>query len=246
MVRKQPSKKSSRQIIRWRSHEPSRLETFSDAVFAFAVTLIIVSLEVPKTFNELFETMKGFVAFAACFFILFQVWSGQNNFFRRYGLTDGYTTSLNGILLFFILVYTYPLKFLFVLLFSDGTFNDHGQTVQMITVGQVPRLMYIYHIGYIIIYLLFYLMYRNAKSRAHELELTPVEIYETVSSKDINLINVGVGLVAILATLILPERLKGTSGMIYFLLPFTYSLWFSFRGRKRRRLYGEVTERFSS
>ena len=44
-----------------------RVEAFSDAVFAFAVTLVIVSLEVPKTFDELFETMKGFLSFGCCF-----------------------------------------------------------------------------------------------------------------------------------------------------------------------------------
>ncbi|HZX59792.1 MAG TPA: TMEM175 family protein, partial [Mucilaginibacter sp.] len=82
--------------IRWRSHEPTRLETFSDAVFAFAVTLIIVSLEVPKSFDELFETMKGFVAFGCCFAILFLIWNSQNIFFRRFGIVDGYTTALNG------------------------------------------------------------------------------------------------------------------------------------------------------
>src|SRR5471030_2537091 len=91
--------------IEWRSHEPSRLETFSDAVFAFAVTLIIVSLEVPKSFNELFEVMKGTLSFAACFAILFQIWNDQNLFFRRYGLHDSWTVALNGMLLFMVLVY---------------------------------------------------------------------------------------------------------------------------------------------
>src|ERR1700679_3570039 len=86
--------------IEWRSHEPSRLETFSDAVFAFAVTLIIVSLEVPKSFTELYETMKGTLSFAACFATLFQIWNQQNLFFRRYGLNDAWTAALNGMLLF--------------------------------------------------------------------------------------------------------------------------------------------------
>src|SRR5579872_6252727 len=118
--------------IRWRSHEPTRLETFSDAVFAFAVTLIIVSLEVPKSFDELFETMKGFVAFGACFGILFLIWNSQNIFFRRYGLVDAYTTFLNGVLLFLVLTYTYPLKFLFTLLFSaDNTYLSNGVKLSM-------------------------------------------------------------------------------------------------------------------
>src|SRR5256885_105547 len=139
--------------IRWRSHEPSRLETFSDAVFAFAVTLIIVSLEVPKSFDELFETMKGFVSFGVCFALLFLIWNNQNIFFRRFGLADAYVTFLNGVLLFLVLIYTYPLKFLFTLIFSgDNTYLSHGEKLSMIRTDQVPTLMYVYNTGYVLIY----------------------------------------------------------------------------------------------
>ncbi len=42
-------KPQSKDRIQWRSHEPARIETFSDAVFAFAISLLIISLsEIPK------------------------------------------------------------------------------------------------------------------------------------------------------------------------------------------------------
>ena len=237
MIRKKAAA-IKKHTIRWRSHEPSRLETFSDAVFAFAVTLIIVSLEVPKNFNELFETMKGFVSFGACFTILFLIWNNQNIFFRRYGLNDSYVTALNGFLLFVVLTYTYPLKFLFTLVFSDNdTYMDHGQKISMIRADQVPTLMYVYNIGYVVIYLLFYLMHRHAENNAEKLELTPYELFETKSQMYINLLNVLIGLLAIVATFLLPASAKGGSGFVYFLIPVAYSIFFSTRGRKSKKLF---------
>ena len=78
--------------FRWRSEEISRIEGLSDAVFGFAITLLVVSLEVPKTFRELASTMSGFGAFAISFALLFLVWYNQHKFFRRYGLQDTTTT----------------------------------------------------------------------------------------------------------------------------------------------------------
>src|SRR5438270_2435234 len=84
--------------FRWRGGEIARIEGLSDAVFAFAVTLLVVSLEVPKTFNELLAILRGFIPFAICFALLMQVWHEEYRFFRRYALQDAISTWLNCIL----------------------------------------------------------------------------------------------------------------------------------------------------
>ena len=95
-----------------RKHEITRLEAFSDAVFGFAATLLVVALEVPATFPELVSNLRGFFAFGLSFAMLVLIWAAHNGFFRRYGMDDAGTVVLNSILLFVVLFYVYPLKFL--------------------------------------------------------------------------------------------------------------------------------------
>src|SRR6185295_14776646 len=113
--------------LRWRGHEVSRLEGFSDTVFAFALTLLVVALEVPHSYDKLMELMKGFPAFACSFALLIWIWSEHNTFFRRYGLQDAWTITLNAVLLFLVLFYVYPLKFMFESMFSQFLPGELGR-----------------------------------------------------------------------------------------------------------------------
>ncbi|MEO6556248.1 MAG: TMEM175 family protein, partial [Ferruginibacter sp.] len=183
MIRKHVFKdKAKNDSVRWRLHEPARVEAFSDAVFAFALTLVVISLEVPQTFHELLHMMKGFFGFALCFLFIMLIWHDQYLFFRRYGLQDTRTIFYNMVLLFMVIYLVYPLKFLFYS-FTAGfqsTVVEHGVTLARFNnEGETCQLMIIYGIGYFTIYSLFGLMHIHALKRRKDILLTPLEIYNT-------------------------------------------------------------------
>lgn len=92
----------------------TRLEAFIDAAFAFAVTLLIISIDaIPDSVDDLKTALKGVPAFAASFCILAMVWRGHAVWSRRYGLDDVPSTLLGLSLVFLVLVFVYPLKMLF-------------------------------------------------------------------------------------------------------------------------------------
>ncbi len=223
--------------FRLRGHEVKRIETFTDAVFAFAVTLLIVSLEVPKTFEELLISMRGFFAFAICFTLLMMVWHEQHVFFRRYALDDTWTVVLNSILIFIVLFYVYPLKFLFSLWFSDKIYGV-GKNPFSIRADQIPQLFFIYGLGFIIIYSIFFLLYVHALRLKGHLQLNPLEVFDTRTKLYTELTMVASGICAVILALVLPVRLADRSGMFYFIIAPALSLVHWRRAVIRKRIKG--------
>jgi Endosomal/lysosomal potassium channel TMEM175 len=230
--------------FRWRGEEISRVEGFSDAVFAFAITLLVVSLEVPRTFHELATTMRGFLAFGVCFTLIVVLWHEHYTFFRRYGLQDAVTIWLNAALLFVMLFYVYPLKFVFTLVFSGITGTPSvvalpgGGTEPTIEPLQIPTLFLIYGAGVIALYTLLALLYVHAYRQRRALALTPIEEFDTKSSIVGHLLAAGVGVLSIVIALAVPTRFVGFAGFVYFLFGPVMAIHGTTAGRLRRRLEG--------
>jgi len=155
----------------------TRLESFSDAGFGFALTLLVVSLDVRKSFDDLINTMRGFPAFAICFLLLALIWNGNYKFCRRYGLDDGTARFLTCVMLFLVLFYVYPLKFLFNLSITGLLFGA-GPPVSM-TGAQLSMLLMIYGLGFAAVYGAMTLLYLHAWRLRDALELSELEKFDT-------------------------------------------------------------------
>ncbi len=217
--------------------EVSRVEGFSDAVFAFAITLLVVSLEVPKTFDELMAAIRGFPAFAVCFALLFQVWWRHYRFFRNYDLEDGPVIVMTGVLLFVVLFYVYPLKFLWSMFFAQ--FTSHGIRDEAFGASQAAALFEIYGLGVAAVFGILALMYWHAYRHRDDLELTPVEVIDTRFDvyRNVALACIALGS-AVTAAILgrLAPRVVGIAGYMYFLIGIEEWLLGEYNNRLRKRL----------
>jgi len=221
--------------FRHRATEILRIEALSDAVFAFSVSLLVASLEVPQTFDELLVIVYGALPFFATVAILFMLWYQQYVFFRHYGLNDFTTIVLNLLYVTVILFYLYPLKFLFSFLLAWWTGMDlfpkaFGKTV--ITPEQFPKLIILFSVGYFVIWSLLYLMHKRAIVFAKELKLNSYEKLYTSREMRGAFLNAMIGVIAAVLPLI---NLAWLSGVCYFLIApvlLFNGLFFNYQVRK--------------
>jgi uncharacterized membrane protein len=214
-----------------RKNEITRVEAFSDGMIAFAATLLVVSMDAPRNFDELVTTLYGFIPFGISFIALFYIWVIHTILFRRYPLQDKASIFINGLLLFTVLFYVQPLRFLassFVSLFSP-----RAGAAAVNSWEQLQDLFIVYGLGWILIFVLVAWLYQRAHATRDSLALTPVEAYDAITYSRHYLGFAAAGVLSILVALSGFGIGFGFPGMMYATIGL-FS-WLNFRNREPGR-----------
>ena len=208
--------------VRQRGEQVTRLETFVDAAFAFAMTLLVVSFDaMPSSFAELYDALRRLPAFLAGFAILALFWHGHHRFSRNFGLEDGTIVFLSLALVAATMFYVYPLR---MVMSAAMTFFTGGWAPSEFRVRDMTefRLIFvIYGVGFAVLASIIAWMNLHALRKAEFLQLDAAERLAAESEVALNLVLIACASLSVAAAWLIPPHigwLQALPGMVYGLL----------------------------
>ena len=223
--------------FRLRGIAMTRLETFIDAAFAFAVTMMVIAAErVPDDISALLVAFRHVPAFVGSVLVLGIFWRGHWVWSRRYGLEDGVSIIISWALLVTILIYIYPLKAIFGSMFYLLSGGGVGQPLGVRSAAQFRELFAIYAIGFVAIAVEILLLYLRAWKLREPLRLNERERFLTRADVMGWSIPMIVGVIALVLALTLPEDHIAWSGWVYFSMAIVVPAHKWFLRRRARQL----------
>jgi hypothetical protein len=222
--------------FRLRGIEMTRLETFIDAAFAFAISMLVIApQQIPDNIDALLGAFRNVPAFVTSIIVLGIFWRGHWLWSRRYGLEDGISIFISWAMLVTILIYIYPLKGIFGsmwFLLSDGRV---GHKLGLHPNSQAQTLFALFAVGFIAIALEILLLNLRAWKLRDPLRLNDREKLLTRYEVTGWSIPVGVGLVSLLLALTLPIDQIAWSGWVYFSMAILVPLHSAYRKRRQQK-----------
>jgi hypothetical protein len=222
--------------FRLRGMQMTRLETFIDAAFAFAISMLVIApQQIPDNIEALLGAFKNVPAFVASIVVLGIFWRGHWLWSRRYGLEDGASIFISWAMLATVLIYIYPLKAIFGsmwFLLSDGRV---GQALGLRTDAEARALFAIFAVGFTAIALEILLLNLRAWQLREPLRLNAREKF--IARYEIWgwSLPVAVGIVSLVLALTLPIRDLPWSGWVYFSMAILVPMHSAYRRRKMNR-----------
>lgn len=218
--------------------EAQRVDGFFDAAFAFVVSVLaIAGTEVPHDLHEMLLALDRIPAFACSFATLLIFWYRHVRWRERCRVHDTTSVFLSLMLVFFALIFVYPLNMVFSAMFNAIYAGFTGQLLPNALVIQTGRdlsmLFLCYGSAYTCMALCLALLYRH--SVRHMRDASREEMIEARESLYIQLGSAGVALLSIVLALLVMHGggwWSALPGMTYSLLFLVYS----FAGRWGRRM----------
>ena len=104
---------------------PGRMEMFSDGVFAIAITLLVLELNVPESdFNDLWAGIAhqwpAYLAYVISFITIGGIWAVHHRIFRRLRYANQRLTVLNLLLLMAVAFLPFPTKLMAEAFHNEG------------------------------------------------------------------------------------------------------------------------------
>lgn len=208
--------------VRQRGEQVTRLETFVDAAFAFAMTLLVVSFDaMPDSFAELYDALRRLPAFLAGFAILAMFWHAHHRFSRRFGLEDTTIVVASMLLVAATLFYVYPLRMVMsaAMGFFTGGWAPSEFKVQSFL--EFRLIFVIYGVGFAVLASIIAWMNLHALRKADVLQLDAAERLAAKSEAMLNLVLIACATASVaVALLIPPDRgwMQALPGAMYGLL----------------------------
>lgn len=192
--------------FRLRGSSVTRVETFVDAAFAFAVTLLVVSFgAMPETFAELYEALRRFPAFIAGFAILALFWHAHYRFCRRLGLENTGVVVLSLALVATALFYVYPLRMVMSAAMHFMTAGWAPSEFRVESFAEFRLIFVIYGVGFATLAMLVVILNRHGLRKASELGLDAAERLILRSEVVVHAVYIGCAVLSMVLALLLPE-----------------------------------------
>jgi Endosomal/lysosomal potassium channel TMEM175 len=206
--------------FRLRGVEMTRLETFIDAAFAFAISMLVIAgSQVPDDIDALLGAFRNVPTFICSIAVLGIYWRGHWLWSRRYGLEDGVSILISWVLIVTILIFIYPLKAIFGAMWHYVSDGKVGQAFSLHTTEAQARWIFaIYALGLIGISAEILLLNLRAWYLREPLRLNEREQLMTWGEVTGWSIPVGVGIVSLVFSFVLPINQIAWCGWIYFLM----------------------------
>ncbi len=201
----------------------TRLDVFVDAAFAFAITMLVISIDaVPESYEELVTALKGTPSFLASFAGIMGFWIGQKSWSRRYGDEDDpVCVLLSLVLVFLVMVFVYPLKVVTSAMFAWMSGGWLPANFRLQDPRELLGIFQIYGIGFFALSGTLAALYWRSMKRAEVLGLSPRERGTARAEAGTWLVMALTGVASALWAALLPPRLAIWAGFVYLTLFFT-------------------------